>query len=57
MLKAVEIKDEKAEWLRIANAQLVYYMGIHDPDSLTDTEWAMRLKELEYLRKKEAGKK
>jgi len=45
------------EWLRISNAQLRYYMGIQDPDSLTDTEWARRLKELEWIRKKEGGKK
>jgi hypothetical protein len=31
-------------------------MHIQDPDSLTDDEWAMRLKELEWIRKKEAGK-
>ncbi len=28
-------------------------MHIHDPDALTDKEWAMRLKELEFIRKKE----
>ncbi|MEI6898259.1 MAG: hypothetical protein WCL00_00145 [Bacteroidota bacterium] len=36
------------------NAQLMYYMGISDPDSLPDEEWAMRIKELEYIRKREA---
>lgn len=36
------------------NAQLMYYMHIGDPDSLTDQEWAMRIKELEWIRKKEA---
>ena len=40
--------------LRIVNAQLRYYMHIPDPDSLTDIEWAMRVKELEYLRQQEA---
>jgi hypothetical protein len=42
--------------LRISNAQLRYYMHIPDPDSLTDQDWAMRLKELEYIRRKEAKK-
>jgi hypothetical protein len=32
----------------------MYYMGIADPDSLTDEAWASRWKELEYIRKKEA---
>jgi hypothetical protein len=40
--------------LRVANAQLRYYLQIPDPDSLSDEEWAMRLKELEYIRMKEA---
>lgn len=40
--------------LRIANAQLRYYMHVADPDSLSDEEWAMRLKELEWIRRKEA---
>jgi hypothetical protein len=40
--------------IRIANAQLSYYMGIPDPDSLDDETWAMRFTELTYLRKKEA---
>ncbi|MGN0187425.1 MAG: hypothetical protein ACI392_06750 [Paludibacteraceae bacterium] len=40
--------------LRIANAQLRYYMHVSEPDSLSDEEWAMRLKELEWIRRKEA---
>nr|DAP86978.1 MAG TPA: hypothetical protein [Caudoviricetes sp.] len=28
-------------------------MHIANPDALTDTEWAMRVKELEWLRQKE----
>lgn len=28
-------------------------MHIADPDSLTDEEWAMRIKELEWVRKEE----
>ncbi len=35
------------------NASLIYYMHI-DPDTLTDEEWAARVKELEWLRKTEA---
>jgi hypothetical protein len=31
-------------------------MHITNPDSLSNEEWAMRLKELEWIRKKEAGK-
>jgi hypothetical protein len=30
-----------------------YYLHISDPDSLSDEEWAMRLKELEWIRNKE----
>lgn len=41
--------------VRISNAQLRYYMHIADPDSLTDEEWAMRIKELEFIREMEAG--
>ncbi|MCM1035537.1 MAG: hypothetical protein NC038_05515 [Paludibacter sp.] len=40
--------------MRIVNAQLRYYMHISDPDSLTDEAWAMRLRELEWIRQKEA---
>lgn len=40
--------------MRIVNAQLIYYMHITDPDSLSDEEWAMRFKELEWIRKREA---
>lgn len=29
-------------------------MHIADPDSLSDEEWAMRFKELEYIRKLES---
>ena len=38
----------------MVNAQLRYYMHIADPDSLTDEEWAMRFRELEWIRKSEA---
>ncbi|SDK43320.1 hypothetical protein SAMN04487935_3365 [Flavobacterium noncentrifugens] len=31
-------------------------MHIPDPDSLSDQDWAMRIKELEYIRKLEKGK-
>jgi hypothetical protein len=44
--------------LRIANAQLRYYLHIADPDSLSDEDWAARIKELEWIREQEAkGKK
>lgn len=48
--------DERRDYIRLTNAQLIYYMNIQDPDSLTDQEWAMRIKELEWIRRKEAGK-
>jgi hypothetical protein len=47
--------DEERDWLRISNAMLMYYLHIPNPDSLSDEAWAMRLKELEYIRRKEAG--
>jgi len=31
-------------------------MNIANPDNLSDNDWAMRLMELEWIRKKEAGK-
>lgn len=43
--------------MRIVNAQLTYYMHIADPDSLSDEEWAMRFKELEWIRRREAETK
>lgn len=43
--------------MRIVNAQLIYYMHIADPDSLSDEEWAMRFKELEWIRRREAEAK
>lgn len=44
----------KGDFVRMVNAQLRYYMHIADPDGLSDEEWAMRLKELEWIRKEEA---
>lgn len=40
--------------IRQADAQLRYYMHIAEPESLSDREWAMRVKELEWVRKEEA---
>ncbi|MBQ7210496.1 MAG: hypothetical protein IJS05_06350 [Paludibacteraceae bacterium] len=40
--------------MRKLNAQLRYYMHIADPDSLTDQEWAMRVKEMVWVREDEA---
>jgi len=37
----------------VINAQLSYYMHIPDPDSLSDDQWAMKFRELEWIRKKE----
>jgi hypothetical protein len=45
---------EQIKSFRTANAQLRYYLHIPDPDSLSDREWAMRIKELEWLRQQEA---
>ncbi|MCQ2299756.1 MAG: hypothetical protein MJZ81_06500 [Bacteroidales bacterium] len=47
----------EAELIRIIDAQLRYYMHIESPEALTDEEWAMRIKELEWIRKAEAGPK
>jgi len=41
--------------VRIGNAQLRYYMNIADPDSLSDQDWSMRMRELEFIRKNEAN--
>lgn len=41
--------------IRLFNAQLMYYFHIPNPDLLTDQEWAARIAELEYIRKKENG--
>ena len=38
------------------NAQLMYHMQISDPDSLRDEEWAMRFRELEWIREMEKKK-
>jgi hypothetical protein len=35
------------------DGQIRYFLAI-DPDTLTDEEWAMHIKTLEYIRKKEA---
>ena len=40
---------------RILDAQLRYYFHIQNPEDLTDEEWAMRVAELHYIRKKEAN--
>lgn len=42
------------DYIRQIDAQLRYYMHVQDPESLTDEEWAKRLKELEWIRTKEA---
>ena len=40
--------------IRQTDAQLRYYMHIARPEDLTDEEWAMRVRELEWVRKEEA---
>lgn len=47
---------QDGEFVRIVNAQLRYDMHITNPDALSDQEWAARFKELEWIRRKEAGK-
>ena len=42
--------------IRKADAQLRYYLRIERPEDLTDEEWAMRIKELEWIRREEAKK-
>ena len=39
--------------IRQTDAQLRYYMHIARPEDLTDEEWAMRVRELEWVRKEE----
>ncbi|WP_157207141.1 hypothetical protein [Mariniflexile maritimum] len=55
-LEAAAVVDEHQEWVRIANAQLRYYLHIQDPDSLSDTQWAQHIKELHWIRKAENSK-
>lgn len=38
----------------MADAMLRYYLHIAHPDELSDEEWAMRVKELEWVRSEEA---
>lgn len=52
VLEAAEVDDKNL--VRIGNAQLRYYLHIADPDSLSDEEWCQLMKELEWIRKKEA---
>ncbi|MGI6341367.1 MAG: hypothetical protein ACOXZ9_10740 [Bacteroidales bacterium] len=44
---------QQHEWIRVYDALLRYYMHLN-PDSLSDTEWAMRIQELTHIRKEEA---
>ena len=38
----------------MADALLRYHLHIADPGSLSDEEWAMRIRELEWVRSEEA---
>jgi len=40
--------------LRKSNAQLRYYFHIQNPEDLSDEEWAMRVRELEWVRTQES---
>ena len=40
--------------IRQIDAELRYYFHIQDPESLSDEEWARRMKELEWVRRQEA---
>ena len=44
---------QPSQWIRKVDAQLRYYLHL-DPSMLTDIEWAMRWKELEWIREEEA---
>jgi hypothetical protein len=45
---------DESDGIRIINAKLRKYMGIQNPELLSDIQWAMRYKELEWLEQKEA---
>jgi hypothetical protein len=45
---------KEADFVLMINAQLRYFMHIPDPDSLSDEQWTMRFKELEWIRRQEA---
>ncbi len=45
---------KESEPVRMVNAQLMYYAHIPDPDSLSDEEWALKFKEIEWVRTQEA---
>lgn len=40
--------------MRKSHAQLRYYFHIPDPEDLSDEEWAMRVRELEWIRREES---
>ena len=42
------------EFFRQLDAQLRYYLRIDHPENLSDEEWAMRVRELEWVRTHEA---
>lgn len=46
----------EANWVEYHNTQLQYYLGIQQPSQLSDEEWALKIRQLEDIRKKEAGK-
>lgn len=52
VLAASEVRPE-LDAIRIIDAQLRYFFHLN-PDELDDITWAARVKELEYIRTKEA---
>ena len=45
---------DESDFVRVVNTHLRYYLHIADPDSLSDEEWAMRYRELEWIRQEES---
>lgn len=46
--------DPQRDFVWLVNTEMRYYLGIQDPDALSDDEWAKTLKTLQWIRSKEA---
>ncbi len=60
VISETEVREDVkniANFIRLVNAQLRYYMHINEPDLLSDDEWASRFNELIWIRKKENDSK
>lgn len=44
------------DWVGLMTTQLEYYLGI-DASHLSDYDWAVKIAQLDYIRKLEEGKK